>query len=62
MQVDDAVGEILEDDVAAVLRDRRADAGFEQLLDLRDDLVVFLFGAGRGIALGAARRSPGARR
>ena len=33
MKVDDAVGEILKDDVAAILRHCRADARFEQFLD-----------------------------
>ena len=50
MQIDDAVLEILEDDVAAIHRDRRAHARFQQLLDLRDDLVILLasrFGAWR---------------
>ena len=43
MQVDDAVLEALEDDVAAVLGHRRAHPGVEQFLDLGDDLVVLGF-------------------
>jgi hypothetical protein len=46
VQVDHAIPEILEDDIAAVLGHRRPDAGFEQFLDLGDDLVVL----GRGLA------------
>ena len=42
MQIHDAVLEALEDDVAAILGNRRADAGIEQFLDLGDDLVVIL--------------------
>ena len=42
MQVDDAVLEILENDVAAIHRHRRAHPGLQQFLDLGDDLVVFL--------------------
>ena len=40
MQVDHAIAEILEDDVAAVLGNRRTDARLEEFLDLGDDLVV----------------------
>ena len=46
MQVDHAIPEVLEDDIAAILGYRRPDAGFEQVLDLCDDLVV----VGRGLA------------
>src|SRR5215469_18781858 len=51
VQVDHAILEILEDDVAAVLGNRRTHARFEKLLDLGDDLVVI----GRG-ALGGRLR------
>ena len=40
MQVDHAVPEVLEDDIAAVLRHRRTDARIEKLLDLGDDFIV----------------------
>jgi len=40
MQVDDAVLERREHDVAAVLRHDRADAGVEKLLDLPDGFIV----------------------
>ena len=53
MQVDHAVAEILEHDIAAVLGNRRTDARFEQFLDLGDDLVVL----GRGLAGGIGARS-----
>ena len=42
VQVDDAILEILEDDVAAIHRDGGTHPGFKQFLDLRHDLVVFL--------------------
>src|SRR5260221_10441955 len=42
VQVDDAVGEIVTDDVAAVLRHGRPHARLEQLLDLGDDLGIGL--------------------
>ena len=48
VQVDDAVLEILEGDVAAIHRHRRAHPRFQQFLDLGDDLVVFLGRAGAG--------------
>ena len=54
--------EILEDDVAAVLRHGRAHAGFEQFLDLRDDLVVFLGVRGGFGRRGAGGDRPGGRR
>ena len=53
MQVDHAIAEILEDDVAAVLGNRRTDARLEEFLDLGDDLVVI-----GGRALGGASASP----
>ena len=40
VQVDDAALEALEDDVAAVLRHRRPDAGVDQLLDPAHGLVL----------------------
>ena len=40
MQIHHAILEGVEDDVAAILGNRRTDAGIQQLLDLRDDLVV----------------------
>ena len=40
MQVDDAVLEILKDDVAAIHCHRRPHPGFEQFLDLVDDVGV----------------------
>ena len=42
MQIHHAILERVEDDVAAILGNRGTDAGFQQLLDLRDDLVVFV--------------------
>src|SRR6185295_11326413 len=42
MDIDDPALEAAKDDVAAVLGHRRAYAGVEQLLDLRDDLGVLL--------------------
>ena len=39
-EIEPAVPVALVDDVAAVLRDRGADAGFDQLLDLVDDVGV----------------------
>ena len=39
-EIDRAVLEAAIDDVAAVLRDRRADPGLDQLADLGDDLGV----------------------
>ena len=52
MDIDDPALEAAKDDVAAVLGHRRAHAGVEQLLDLRDDLGVLL------AALGGRRRRP----
>ena len=39
-EIDGAVAEAAIDDVAAVLGDRRADPGLDQLADLGDDLGV----------------------
>ena len=62
MQVNDAILEIVKDDVAAILRHRRAHAGFEQFLDLGDDFVVFLV-ASRGVgSVGRRRATPDAQR
>ena len=40
VQIDHALAEAAVDDVAAVVGDRRAHAGFDQFLDLLDDLGV----------------------
>ena len=66
-EIDRAVPEAAIDDVAAVLRDRRADAGLDQLADLGDDLgvgrIVAMIGLGRDMdAGGAARRGTAAPR
>jgi hypothetical protein len=42
MQVDDPVVEVVEDDVAAVLGDRRTHPSLEQFLDLNDDVAIRL--------------------
>jgi len=51
VQIDDAVGEVVEDDVAAIHRDGGTHPGFKQFLDLRHDLVVFLVAVLLPIAL-----------
>src|SRR5476651_1841565 len=48
LQVDHAVAEVMEHDIAAVLGHGRTDAGLEQILDLGNDLVV----VGRCVARG----------
>jgi hypothetical protein len=48
VQVDDAVLEAVEDDVAAILGDGGAHPRVEQLLDLGDDLVLGPVGRGLG--------------
>ena len=40
VQVDHAIPEVLEDDIAAVLRHRRTNARIEKFLDLSDDFIV----------------------
>ena len=40
LEIDDSVTKTLEDDVAAVIRDRRPDAGLDQLLDRLDLLGI----------------------
>src|ERR1051325_2135810 len=42
VQINDPILKIMEDDVAAIHRDRGTHPGFKQFLDLRHDLVVFL--------------------
>ncbi len=56
MQVDDAVAEARECDVAAVLRHRGPHARLEQLLDRRYDLCVFRIEGAFGAVVGACRR------
>ena len=46
MQIDDAALEAVKNDVAAILRHRRAHPRVEQLLDLGDDLAVLRPAAG----------------
>ncbi len=58
MQVDHAIAEILEDDIAAVLGNRRTDARLEQFLDLGDDFVVLGGGARRPPVSAATTGSP----
>ena len=60
MQVDHAVPEVLEDDIAAILGHRRTDPRFEQFLDLGNDLVVIgrSLAGGPGPALSATTGSP----
>ena len=58
MQVDHAVAEILEHDVAAVLGHRRTDARLEQFLDLGDDLVVIGSSLGGRLVDSATTGSP----
>ncbi len=47
MQVDHAIAEVLEYDIAAVLRHGRTNARIEQFLDLGDDFVVVRRGGAR---------------
>ena len=44
MEVDDAVFEIMKDDVSAILRNSRPHARLQQFLDLRHDFVPVFFG------------------
>ena len=58
MQVDHAIPEVLEHDIAAVLGNRRTDTRFEQVLDLGDDFVVVGGGLGCACASAATTGSP----
>ena len=58
VQVDHAIPEILEHDITAVLGHRRTHARFEEVLDLGNDLVVFVGRASEALASPAMTGSP----
>src|SRR5690349_14691113 len=59
VQIDDAVFEPAENDVAAVLGYSRTDAGLDQLLDLGDDLIVLALAFSSGVGSGLDDRPAG---